>query len=93
MDEGLVPEGLRDRAIVLALVPLVPGETLDLPSPVPRDAAALAAHLTRGADVDEIARALHVSRRTAFRRIEALREHLEARNIPELAAKLARLGF
>jgi DNA-binding CsgD family transcriptional regulator len=54
---------------------------------------AVARLASRAIPADEIALTLHVSRRTAYRRLAALREMLGARNAAELVALLRDGGY
>ena len=54
---------------------------------------AVARLASRAVPADEIALILHISRRTAYRRLAALREMLGARNAAELVALLRDRGY
>ena len=65
-------------------------------APPPRlapDERALLAHLVAGDTLGAAARALHISRRTADRRLAAARAALGARSTAEAVAQAARLGL
>ena len=94
-----VPDRWRDRAVPLSLIPLLPEEadgilrtgwTDALASPEDEAVARLAA---RGASANEIARELHMTPRSVYRRLARLRERLGARSSAELVARLAEHGF
>ena len=94
-----VPDRWRDRAVPLSLIPLLPEEadgilrtgwTDALASPEDEAVARLAA---RGASANEIARELHMTPRSVYRRLARLRDRLGARSSAELVARLAEHGF
>jgi DNA-binding CsgD family transcriptional regulator len=99
MTEEDVPARWRDRALRLSLVPLLPEEadgvlrdgwTDAIATPEDEEVARLAA---RGASATEIARELHMTPRSVYRRLARLRDRLGARTSTELVARLAEHGF
>ena len=95
---AMLPEAWQDRAISMALVPLLPDELAERLSPT--DTAPLASQdarllelVVRGLSKQRIARELTISPRTLDRRLRALREHFAVHSLTELAAAGARRGF
>lgn len=94
-DPAVLPPALSDRAVLLALVALLPEEAAalsgsDATAPDGPRVAALAA---QGLNATEIAARLHISERTAYRRLARLRRSVGARNATELTARLNERGF
>ena len=54
---------------------------------------AVAKLAARAVPAEEIALTLHISRRTAYRRLAVLRETLDARNAAELVSRLRDAGY
>jgi DNA-binding NarL/FixJ family response regulator len=97
--QNSLPERWSDRAVSLALVRLLPeeserllatGETGPSLQPEEEQLARLAA---RGMGADEIARTLHMTPRSVYRRLARLRKRFGAATRAELAAVLAKHGF
>ena len=94
-----VPEAWRSRGVVMMLVPMTPSEADQLLSDVPVEQGIAAADLplihlvARGHSAVEIAEALGVSERTAYRHVARLSEEFGVSTIQELATELARRGF
>lgn len=97
-----VPAGWLDRAVPMALIPLLPDELTEaLPQsagqepPLPKEVqrANLIRLVARGLTKQEIARLVAVSPRTLDRRLRELRDELGTKTLTELAAFLARRGF
>ena len=99
VDPSAVPERWRDRAIAVALVPLLPNEVdqiLGGDRAVPQISSEdeqLAALVARGMSVPEIAAELGFVPRTVERRLARLREELGVASTGELATYLSRRGF
>ena len=94
-----LPERWADRAVSLALVRLLPeeserllatGETGPSLHPEEEQLARLAA---RGMGAEDIARTLHMTPRSVYRRLARLRKRFGATSRAELAAVLAKHGF
>ncbi len=96
---GALPERWVHRALPLSLVRLLPEESEQLlESGVTSPAMSLeeedlARLVARGMGAPEIARQLHMTPRSVYRRLARLRKRFEARNSTELAAILAKQGF
>jgi DNA-binding NarL/FixJ family response regulator len=99
ISEEDVPPRWKDRAVALSLIPLLPeeadgilrtGSTNLLASNEDEAVARLAA---RGASANDIARELHMTPRSVYRRLARLRDRLGARSSAELAARLNEHGF
>lgn len=94
-----VPERWRGRVVSLSLIPLVGTEARELlnrhhlAADLSREEEEVARVAARGVSPDEIARELHVSKRTVYRRLAALRRAVGAMSATELTAELARRGF
>ena len=97
--EDALPERWARRALPLSLVRLLPDEAEGLfetgtaapaISPEEEDLARLVA---AGMGAPEIARELHMTPRSVYRRLARLRKRVGARNGTELAAILAKKGF
>lgn len=85
------------RAVAMAVVPLTPPEVDDLLSGVPvssqvRDLPLLRL-VAQGLAVNQIARRLHVSSRTVYRRVARLKAQFGVATVHDLAMELARRGF
>ena len=95
IDPGAVPAGMATRVVPMALVALLPDEVdaLEGGTDAGPDEAEVASLAARGLPAAEIATRLHISRRTAYRRLARLREAVGARNSAELAARLSERGF
>lgn len=95
MDPGALPPGMATRAVPMALVALLPDEidVLEGGTGAGLEDAELATLAARGLPAAEIADRLHISRRTAYRRLARLRDAIGARNSAELAARLSERGF
>lgn len=96
-DRDSLPAWMAARAVPVALVALLPDEVAELERATSAsgeiadvDVAALAA---KGVTATEIAASLHISQRTAYRRLARLRDVMGARNAAELAARLNERGF
>ncbi len=83
----------------LALVPLMAAEAdemlagrLIVPE-LSREDEGLARLAAQGLSAEEIAKRLHMTPRSVYRRLARLRERFGASTSAELAARLARLGF
>lgn len=99
LSEEDVPARWQGRAVPLALIPLLPEEadgilrsgwTEALATPEDEAVARLAA---RGASANDIARQLHMTPRSVYRRLARLRERLGAGSSAELVARLTEHGF
>ncbi len=94
-----VPLRWASRSIMLSLVPLAPEESTQLlehgkASPLfSADEEQLAALIAEGLSMHAIARRLHVSPRTVYRRTADLRKKLKEPDTRQLALRLSRLGF
>jgi DNA-binding NarL/FixJ family response regulator len=98
VDPAVLPQAWQDRAIPMALVPLLPEELADHLSPthrtpLSRQEASLLELVVRGLSKQRMARELNISLRTLDRRLRALREHFAVHSLTELAAAGARRGF
>ena len=60
---------------------------------LPPELDAVARLASRAVPAEEIALILHISRRTAYRRLAELRGTLEARNAAELVSRLRDAGY
>ena len=95
----LVPDVWRSRAVPAVLVPLMPAEAIELLSAEPVKEGISAADLplirlvARGQTAAEIARTLHTSQRTVYRRVARLRDEFGVSTMEQLATELARRGF
>ena len=99
VSEEDVPARWKGRAVPMSLIPLLPEEadgilrtgwTDALASPEDEAVARLAA---RGASANDIARELHMTPRSVYRRLARLRDRLGARSSAELVARLTEHGF
>lgn len=95
---GPIPERWQARAVPLSLVPLVPDEARELlegtaTRSVSEEEESFARLVAQGYSAEEIARRLHLTPRTVYRRLARLRARVGARNLTELAARLSRQGF
>jgi DNA-binding NarL/FixJ family response regulator len=95
-----VPAKWRDRAVPMALVPLLPDEVAGLldegrvdPHPQSPERVRLMHLVARGLPNRAIARDLAVSPRTLDRRLQELREELGVTTTSRLATVLSRQGF
>ena len=94
-----LPERWRDRATPMFLVPLLPDEARDVLAGEPAGSElhgedlALAKLVARGVPVDDVARQLHLTSRTVYRRLARLRRMVGVSTTGELVAELARRGF
>lgn len=93
-----LPDRWRDRAVPLFLVPLLPGESTDLLEGQNLDRLSLDDEialrlLATGADAQRIAKELHVTVRTVYRKLARLRGTFGVETTTELAAALAARGF
>jgi DNA-binding CsgD family transcriptional regulator len=94
-----LPERWRDRATPMFLVPLLPEEARDVLAGEPAapelhgEDLALAKLIARGVPVDDVARQLHLTSRTVYRRLARLRRLVGVATTGELVAELARRGF
>lgn len=99
LNPSAVPDAWQSRAIPMVLVPLTPGEGVQLLSEAPVEQDIRAADLplvhlvARGHSAPEIARVLGVSPRTVYRRVTRMREEFAVSTMEELATELARRGF
>lgn len=95
IDPEAVPPGMAARSVPMALVALLPEEIDVLKGGAEErpDEAELASLAAKGLSAVEIADRLHISRRTAYRRLARLRDATGARNSAELAARLSERGF
>lgn len=95
IDPAAVPPSMASRVVPMALVALLPDEVdaLEGGTEAALDEAGVASLAARGLPAAEIAARLHISRRTAYRRLARLREAVGARNSAELAARLSERGF
>ncbi|HEV2754984.1 MAG TPA: helix-turn-helix transcriptional regulator [Actinomycetota bacterium] len=95
VDPRAVPPGMATRAVPMALIALLPGEVdaFDGATGADPEEVAVARLAARGLPATEIAARLHISRRTAYRRLARLREAVGARSSAELAARLSERGF
>lgn len=91
-----VPPQWRERAVRVALVVLLPEETSQLLGGTPvapqldADELRLARLVRDGHSATAIARALGVTTRTAYRRLQTLRERFGASTTADLRMRLAR---
>lgn len=94
-----VPERWRDRAVDVALLPLLPGEVGTLLAGrevrplLDREDERLLRLVAEGRSAAAIARDLGLHPRTVQRRLARLRRRLGVRTTRELSALLARTGF
>ena len=94
-----VPARWANRIVPLALVPLMPAEADEMLAGrliVPelgREDESLARLAAQGLSAEEIAKRLHMTPRSVYRRLARLRERFSVSTSAELAARLARLGF
>ena len=94
-----LPERWAHRALPLSLVRLLPeesGQLLQNGTTTPAmslEDEDLARLVARGMGVPEIARTLHMTPRSVYRRLARLRNRFGARTSIELAAILAKQGF
>ncbi|HWC14609.1 MAG TPA: LuxR C-terminal-related transcriptional regulator [Actinomycetota bacterium] len=92
-----VPEEWRDRALRLALVPLLPDEAERFQPEAHHDRAQgderLLQMVAKGLAPTAIARQLDIPERTIERRLAQLRDRFGARSSAELTAFLAKRGF
>ncbi|MDQ4024572.1 MAG: helix-turn-helix domain-containing protein [Actinomycetota bacterium] len=94
-----LPDRWRDRATPMFLVPLLPDEAHDVLAGEPAvseldgEDLALAKLIARGVPVDDVARRLHLTSRTVYRRLARLRRLVGVTTTGELVAELARRGF
>lgn len=94
-----VPAAWRDRAVPVALVPLLPGETGQVLGPngpgVGLDATdqRLLALVAEGRSKADIAEALGLTPRSVERRIAKLRRRFDVSSTAELIAAASRRGF
>ena len=97
--EDALPERWARRALPLSLVRLLPEEAeglLENGSTAPaisEEEEDLARLVASGMGAPEIARRLHMTPRSVYRRLARLRKRVGARNSTELAAILAKQGF
>ena len=96
-DPGSLPAHLKARAVPLALVAMLPHEIVGLSEPsltsTDVEDVPVAELAARGWTASEIASRLHISQRTAYRRLARLRRSLGARSASELTALLNERGF
>lgn len=94
-----LPERWAHRALPLSLVRLLPEESEQLlengaTSPaMSLEEESLARLVARGMGAPDIARQLHMTPRSVYRRLARLRKRFDARTSTELAAILAKQGF
>lgn len=94
-----VPTRWRERAVELALIPLLPeelGEILARREPLPQltvQEEKIAKLVAQSAPVKTIAKELGISRRSAERLLASLRDQFGVRSTAELAVFLAKRGF
>ena len=99
LDPDSVPDRWKERAFPAVVVPLTPEETAEVLNEgstrplMPAEEEAVARLAARGTSAEEIARELHMTSRSVYRRLARLRERMGARNAAELASKLSRSGF
>ena len=97
--EDALPERWVQRALPLALVRLLPEESEQLldrgmASPAMSiEEEDLARLVASGMGAPDIARRLHMTPRSVYRRLARMRKRFGARNSTELAAMLAKQGF
>jgi DNA-binding NarL/FixJ family response regulator len=96
---GAVPRVWASRVIRFAIVPLLPDEAKRFRSGsavfpgISRDEESVAHLHARGMSAPQIAKRLHVTTRTVYRRLEKLRKALNVATPGELATALAHHGF
>jgi DNA-binding CsgD family transcriptional regulator len=94
-----LPERWAHRALPLALIRLLPEESEQLlaegvASPaLSVEEEELARLVASGMGAPDIARRLHMTPRSVYRRLARMRKRFDARNSTELAAILAKKGF
>lgn len=97
VDRDAIPTRFDGRVIDLGLVPMLPSEVASFLRHVPdrdqREERTLAALVAQRVPAAQIAERLQVSRRTAYRRIDALKKSVGATTYGELAASLRERGF
>ena len=99
LSPGAVPEVWRSRAVPTVLVPLNPDEASQLLSGEPvkqgisADDLPLMHLLASGLTAAEIARELHISVRTVYRRVTRLRHEFSLSTMEAVATELAKRGF
>ena len=97
LDRDSVPPSMEGRVIELGLVRVFPGEIERLLAAremtLSQEEASIAAFVARGVPISDIARQLHLSRRTVYRRISKLKELVGAGENDDLAAGLIERGF
>ncbi len=96
VDPEQVPNAWRDRAVTVAMLPLLPEEAervLDALAPAAPEEPDFLALLAEGASPNAIGRALNLSVRSVHRRASRLKERIGVSSSAELAAELARRGF
>ncbi len=97
--EDALPERWAHRALPLSLVRLLPEESERLlvsgtTSPaMSLEEEDLARLIAAGMGAPDIARRLHMTPRSVYRRLARMRKRFGARNSTELAAILAKQGF
>ncbi|MFN2525825.1 MAG: helix-turn-helix domain-containing protein [Actinomycetota bacterium] len=94
-----VPDRWLGRASEMLLVPLMPDEATQLletgtaPLALTVEEEQVARLAARGESADAIAAALHMSKRSVYRRLTRLRRLTGVENAAELAGRLSNLGF
>ena len=99
MPADQVPGRWADRSFPMAIVPLLPSELDELMqgrSVAPHLTAeeeVLAGYVAAGYSTEEIAKRVHMTTRSVYRRLARLRERVGAESTAELVSRLARMGF
>lgn len=96
VDPSAVPEGWKERALSVALLPMLPGEAsrvLETLVPLGHEDPTFLSLVARGASPRSIARELGLSIRSVHRRTARLKELLGVESSAQLSASLARRGF
>ncbi len=99
MSPEAVPERWKSRQVPLMLVPLLPAEADEVlregsaAAGMSAEEEAVAVRVAKGMSATEIARELHMTPRSVYRRLARLRAKLGAGNLAELAARLSAAGF
>jgi DNA-binding NarL/FixJ family response regulator len=99
VDEEALPPSWAHRAVQVTVVRLSADEANRLLSgeharpTVPAEDEALAHLIASGVGVSEIAKQLHLTTRSIYRRLSRLRVAFGVATVGELAAKLSRLGY
>ena len=99
MAPPLVPSRWAERVRTMSLVPLMPDEAIQLlesgtaPLGLTVEDERVARLAARGASAEAIALELHMTKRSAYRRLARLRKRVGARNATELAGWLLMRGI